>query len=146
MRHGHGVRACIVAVSWALAVPARVDAEPATEDDSKASVTIGGYFEEYYQLSFQNPSNRITNLRGYDNRSRTFTLSNLAVDVKGETGAFTEHVVLQIGHTPSTYYLDEPTSIGTSCGSTSRPRRSPRSYPTSSCSPRGCSWRRSASR
>jgi Putative beta-barrel porin-2, OmpL-like. bbp2 len=113
------VRARIVAVIWALAQPARIWAEPATSDDSKPTFTVGGYLEEYYQVSFQNPSNRITNLRGYDNRSRTFTLSNVAIDVKAETGPFTAHVILQIGHTPSTYYLNEPTSIGTSSVDTS---------------------------
>jgi hypothetical protein len=87
--------------------PAR-PAEPA-----KPVVTVGGYVEEYYQLQFQDPSNRITNLRGYDNRNRTFTLSNVALDVKGETGPITEHVVLQVGHTPSTYYLAEPALPGT---------------------------------
>ena len=77
------------------------------------TITVGGYFEEYYQLSAQNPSNRITNLRGFDNRSRTFTLSNVALDVTGEAGPITGHVVLQVGHTPSTYYLAEPASPGT---------------------------------
>src|SRR5262245_54339949 len=119
MRHGHTVRAGVVAVIWILAVPARIHAQPAASDDSKPTITVGGYLEEYYQVSFQNPSNRITNLPGYDNLMRTFTLSNLAVDVKGETGPFTGHVILQIGHTPSTYYLNEPTSIGTSSVDTS---------------------------
>ncbi len=85
--------------------------EPATP--SGPTITVGGYLEEYYQLSVQNPSNRITNLRGYDDRSRTFTLSNVALDVKGEAGPITGHVVLQVGHTPSTYYLGEPASPGT---------------------------------
>ncbi|HEX7841622.1 MAG TPA: outer membrane beta-barrel protein [Kofleriaceae bacterium] len=76
-------------------------------------ITVGAYLEEYYQLQFQNASNRITNLRGFDNRSRTFTLSSVALDVKGETGPLTEHVVLQVGHTPSTYYLAEPALPGT---------------------------------
>ncbi|HEX8111110.1 MAG TPA: outer membrane beta-barrel protein, partial [Kofleriaceae bacterium] len=79
----------------------------------KPVITVGAYLEEYYQLQFQDASNRITNLRGFDNRSRTFTLSNVALDVKGETGPITEHVVLQIGHTPSTYYLAEPALAGT---------------------------------
>jgi hypothetical protein len=80
---------------------------------AKPTITVGAYLEEYYQLQLQNASNRITNLRGYDNRSRTFTLSNVALDVKGEAGPFTGHVVLQVGHTPSTYYLAEPASPGT---------------------------------
>src|SRR5262249_10741488 len=66
-------------------------------EPAKPVITIGGYLEEYYQLQLQDASNRITNLRGFDNRSRTFTLSNVALDVKGETGPVTAHVVLQIG-------------------------------------------------
>ena len=84
-----------------------------------ADVTVGGYFEEYYQLSVQDPSNRITNERAYDNRSRTFTLSNVAVDFASDTGPISEQVILQIGHTPSTYYLAEPISRGTSSVDTS---------------------------
>src|SRR4051794_15389734 len=67
-----------------------------------AAVTVGGYVEEYYQLQLQDASNRITNLRGFDNRSRTFTLSNVALDVKAETGPLAGHVIFQVGHTPST--------------------------------------------
>lgn len=81
--------------------------------DDKPVISVGAYLEAYYQVHFQNPDNRITNLRGYDNRSRTFTLSNVAVDVKGEQGPIAARVVLQVGHTPSTYYLAEPTSTGT---------------------------------
>ena len=78
-----------------------------------ASVTIGGYVEVFYQLHAQNPANRITNLRGFDNRSRTFTLSNVALDAKGERGPVAARIVLQVGATPSTYYLSEPASAGT---------------------------------
>jgi hypothetical protein len=87
----------------------------ASQDSKPAElkVSIGGYLEAYYQAHFQDPSNRITNLRGYDDRSRSFTVSNVAVDVKGEKGPVTGHVIVQIGHTPSTYYLAEPFSPGT---------------------------------
>lgn len=104
------------------AEPATATAQPAPTPSSEPAapaeaarpvISVGGYIEAYHQLQFQDPSNRITNLRGYDNRSRTFTLSNVALDVKGEAGPVTGHVVLQIGHTPSTYYLAEPASPGT---------------------------------
>src|SRR5688572_24063792 len=85
----------------------------ATESSSAPKLSIGGYLEAYYQVHFQNPSNRITNLRGFDNRSRTFTLSNVALDLKGQKGPITTRITLQIGHTPSSYYLVEPASLGT---------------------------------
>lgn len=98
-------------------VPGTTAAEPVKPaDDAKvgeAKIIVGGYVEAYYQLHFQNPSNRLTNLRGFDNRSRTFTLSNVALDVKGEKGPLTVHVIFQVGHTPSTYYLVETASPGT---------------------------------
>ena len=70
-------------------------------------VTLGGYVETFYQLSFAAPSNHITNLRGFDNRERTFMLSNVALDAKGERGPVTTHVILQIGATPTAYYGSE---------------------------------------
>ncbi|NVB84393.1 MAG: porin [Kofleriaceae bacterium] len=97
--------------SIALLIGNRASAQPADED--KAKITVGGYFEEYYQLDAQDPSNRLTNLRGFDNRSRTFTLSNVALEIKGDIGPATGHIIVQWGHTPSTYYLAEPVSPGT---------------------------------
>ncbi len=83
-----------------------------TAPPTGSTITVGGYLEAYYQAHFQNPANRITNLRGFDNRSRTFTLSNVALDIKGETGPLTARVILQVGSTPSTYYLAEPALAG----------------------------------
>lgn len=91
------------------AAPATSDVQPS---EPIAKVTFGGYVETYYQLNFRTPSNRITNLRGFDNRDRTFTLSNVALDGKAERGPLTARVILQIGSTPSTYYLAEPTLPG----------------------------------
>jgi hypothetical protein len=90
-----------------------IGAPPEDKKSDEAKLTIAGYLEAYYQAHFQDPSNRITNLRGYDNRSRGFTLSNVAIDLKGEKGPVTTRIILQVGHTPSTYYLAEPASPGT---------------------------------
>jgi hypothetical protein len=87
-------------------------ASPVVADDT-AKVTIGGYIETYYALNFRLPSNRITNLRGFDNRDRTFTLSNVALDAKAERGPLKTRLIVQIGATPSTYYFAEPTLAGT---------------------------------
>jgi hypothetical protein len=97
---------------------ARAD-EPAA--DPKPVVTIGGYLETYYQLNFRRPSNRITNLRGFDNRDRTFTLSNAAIDAKGERGPLAARVILQVGSTGSTYYLGEPALPGAGGANASGP-------------------------
>lgn len=83
---------------------------PATAPPVK--LTVGGYVETYYQLNFAAPTNHITSLRGFDSRDRTFTLSNTVLDVKGERGPVGARVALQIGATPSTYYLAEPVLPG----------------------------------
>lgn len=88
----------------------RPTAAPPVPDEP--AITIGAYLEAYYQAQLQNASNRITNLRGFDNRSRTLTLSNVALDVRGEHGPVTARVVLQVGATGSTYYLAEPAAPG----------------------------------
>lgn len=75
-------------------------------------LTISSYLEASYQLHVQDPSNRITSLRGFDHRSRTFTLENVALDAKAESGPLTTRVVFQVGATPSTYYLSEPALAG----------------------------------
>jgi hypothetical protein len=93
----------------ALAVPAA--AQPATvgaKTASGATVTIGGYVETYLQWNVDNPSNFITNYRGFDNRHNMFTIENAAIELLGTKGPVSAHVVYQIGQTPSTYYLGEP--------------------------------------
>lgn len=77
------------------------------------SLTIGGYVEAYYQLHAQDPDNRVTNLRGFDNRSRSFTLSNAALDVRGTRGPIATRIVLQFGATGASYYGAEPALPGT---------------------------------
>ena len=91
--------------------PGLAVADPA-EPPPIAKVTLAGYLETYYQLNVRSPSNHITNLRGFDNRDRTFTLSNVVLDGKGERGPLTARVILQVGSTPSTYYLAEPALPG----------------------------------
>lgn len=73
--------------------------------------TLGGYAEAFYQWNFNNPSNGITNFRGFDNRHNTFTLANVALDTSWDYENVVGRLALQVGHTPSTYYLGEP-SVG----------------------------------
>src|SRR5262249_4409978 len=96
-----------------------------TQTASKANLTIGGYSEVFYQWNFNEPSNGITNYRGFDNRHNAFTIANAVIDAAGSLGPIkghlvTAHVALQIGHTPDTYYLAEPFSPGSAgAGATS---------------------------
>lgn len=76
--------------------------------------TLGGYGEAYYQWNFNDPTNDITNFRGFDNRHNSFTLSNVALDAQWDDTGLIGRLTLQVGHTPATYYLAEPTSEGTS--------------------------------
>lgn len=85
-----------------------------TPDPDPPVITIGGYLETYVQLNLRRPSNQLTNLRGFDDRDRTFTISNAALDVKGERGPLLARITFQVGSTGATYYQAEPTLAGSS--------------------------------
>lgn len=87
---------------------ARAEPVPATTNP----VVLSGYAEAFYQWNFNNPSNGITNFRGFDNRHNSFTLSNVALGVQWDHEGIIGQVTLQVGDTPSTYYLAEPSSPG----------------------------------
>ncbi|GMU63722.1 MAG: hypothetical protein AMXMBFR34_54850 [Myxococcaceae bacterium] len=70
--------------------------------------TLSGYAEAFYQWNFNQPGNNLTNFRGFDNRHNTFTIANAVLDVRWDYGRVFGRVALQVGHTPSTYYLAEP--------------------------------------
>lgn len=76
--------------------------------------TLGGYAEAFYQWNFNQPANGVTNFRGFDNRHNSFTLANVALDARWDFKRVIGRVTLQVGHTPSTYYLAEPGFGGTS--------------------------------
>ena len=80
---------------------------------TRATLTLNGYVEAFYQWNFNQPSNGITNYRGYDNRHNSFTLANAVLDAAGTLGPVGAHVALQVGDTPDSYYLGEPALPGT---------------------------------
>lgn len=98
--------------------PATADAGTApaipAADTAPNPFVLGGYAEALYQWNFNNPSNGITNFRGFDNRHNTFTLSNVALDAAWDYQGLVGRLTLQVGHTPSTYYLSEPSAPGAS--------------------------------
>jgi Putative beta-barrel porin-2, OmpL-like. bbp2 len=75
--------------------------------DSKA-FSLGAYAEVFYQWNFNRPANGITAFRGFDNRHNTFTVSNVALDAAWDWKDIVGRLTLQVGHTPNTYYLSEP--------------------------------------
>lgn len=95
--------------------------EGTTKPATRAALTIGGYIEAFYQWNFNQPSNGVTNFRGYDNRHNSFTLSNAALDALGTLGPVSAHVALQVGDTPASYYLSEPVAPGTGVVATTGP-------------------------
>lgn len=78
-----------------------------------------GYVEVHYSYNFNRPRNGITNFRGFDNRHDSFTLSNAVLGGSFNHRSLRGRLALQIGHTPSTYYLAEPLSPGTGGADTS---------------------------
>lgn len=94
------------AAGAAVAVP-----EPADEADAappeQAPFVIGGWVEAYYAYNFNQPSNGITDLRGFDNRHDSFNLSIVALDAQWDWEGVHGRITLQWGTTPATYYLAE---------------------------------------
>ncbi|MFZ5442445.1 MAG: outer membrane beta-barrel protein [Myxococcota bacterium] len=70
--------------------------------------TLSGYAEAFYQWNFNQPADGVTDFRGFDNRHNSFTISNVALDVRWDFKRVIGRLALQVGHTPSTYYLAEP--------------------------------------
>ncbi|MEP7124599.1 MAG: outer membrane beta-barrel protein [Byssovorax sp.] len=91
--------------------PALAQTAPSV-DTPAGKLTLGGYVEAAYSYNFNDPSSGLTAYRGFDNRHNTFTLSNVVLDGQWEKDAVSGRVTLQAGHTPSTYYLAEPSSPG----------------------------------
>lgn len=88
--------------------PVTSASEGVSRTGTRAGVTLAGYVEALYQWNFNDPSNGITNYRGFDTRHNTITLSNVVLDATGTLGPVSVHLALQVGSTPETYYLAEP--------------------------------------
>lgn len=97
---------------------AEPSAEPSNRAEAPAPFTIGGWVEAYYAYNFNDPSNGITDLRGFDNRHNTFNLSNIVLDAQWDWEDVNGQISLQWGSTPATYYLAETDapSLGTGIG------------------------------
>jgi hypothetical protein len=85
---------------------------PTSVETPVGKFSIGGYVEANYSYNFNRPENGVTNYRGFDNRHNSFTLSNAVLDGQWEKSIVSGRVTLQVGHTPNTYYLAEPSSPG----------------------------------
>lgn len=84
----------------------------AAESAGPPRVTVGGYVETFAQWNANDPSNRITAARGYDNRAGMFGLSNAVVHATAANGPVGARVALQVGQTGETVYLAEPAAPG----------------------------------
>lgn len=87
--------------------------ERPSDGDASRPVVLEGYVETFYQWNTNRPANGITNYRGFDNRHNTFTIANVALGARVDHRGFFGRLILQVGHTPSTYYLTEPERPGT---------------------------------
>jgi len=112
------VMTALVVLSSMIATAAKAQTE---EQKPAIDVTPLGYVEAFYAYNLNRPSNGITNFRGFDNRHNTFTLSNAALGANAQAGPVTARLILQIGSTPSTYYLGEPVFAGSSGANASGP-------------------------
>ena len=103
----------VVAQAVHLALVLIVGAMPARASEPVENpVVLGGYAEAFYQWNFNEPDNGLSNFRGFDNRHNSFTLSNVVLDALWDHVDVVGRLTLQVGHTPSTYYLGEPSLPG----------------------------------
>jgi hypothetical protein len=100
------VRRTVLIVTCLAALPGKGHADPAPP------FTLAGYVEAYYQWNFRDPSNRITNLRAFDDRHDAMTLSNVVLDAQADREDVVTRVALQVGSTPTGYYATEPALPG----------------------------------
>jgi hypothetical protein len=107
--HHHFTRRRDAALLLALLMGAH---EAARAEDESPNFHLNGYAEAYLQWNANQPSNGITNFRGFDNRHNAFTLSNVALDAQWDDDKAFGRVALQVGPAPSTYYLGEPALPG----------------------------------
>ena len=96
-----------------VAAPAADKAAPEPQKAAPVKITPLGYVEAYYAYNLNRPSNGITNARGFDNRHNTFSVTNVVLGATAEGGPLGAKLALQVGSTPSTYYLGEPNLAGT---------------------------------
>lgn len=82
------------------------------QDTAVGRFTFAGTVEAFYQWNFNLPADGVTAFRGFDNRHNTFTISNAVLDARWDFKRVVGRLALQVGHTPSTYYLSEPSSSG----------------------------------
>ena len=85
-------------------VPKRSDER---SDPDQKRFTLGAYVETFYQWNFNQPSNGITNQRGFDNRHNTLTIANAVLDAGFRAKDLLARLALQAGHTPAMQYRDE---------------------------------------
>src|SRR5262249_16731814 len=102
-------------IAMAQPAPAPPGTPPTPEPPAPSGPTakLDGYVEAGYSYNLNRPSNGITNYRGFHNRHDTFTISNVVLGGTFDYESLTGRLALQVGQTPSTYYLGEPSSRGT---------------------------------
>ncbi|MGE5186867.1 MAG: outer membrane beta-barrel protein, partial [Acidobacteriota bacterium] len=62
----------------------------------------------YDAWNFREPSNGVTNLRGFDDRHASFTLQNAVVEATWTKGVVSGRIALQVGDEPGAFYAFEP--------------------------------------
>lgn len=73
-------------------------------------VTFGGYLETFYSHNFNNPSNNLNALRGFDFLANSLTVSNMVLSTDAKFNNFSTRLAINVGMTPSQFYKQEPTT------------------------------------
>lgn len=73
-------------------------------------IAFNGYLETFYSHNFNNPSNNINGLRGFDFIANSLTVANFVIGADAKFNNFSTRLAINIGMTPSQFYKQEPTT------------------------------------
>lgn len=95
-----------------LNIHAEVSTDKSSSNESdtehKLHVVPSGYLETFYSYNFNEPSNNINALRGFDFICNSLTISNFVMAVDAKYDNFSTRLALNVGMTPSQFYKQEP--------------------------------------
>jgi hypothetical protein len=71
-------------------------------------LSFNGYLEAFYSHNFNNPSNNINALRGFDFIANSLTIGNFVLGTEAKYNNFSTRLAINVGMTPSQFYKQEP--------------------------------------
>lgn len=81
-----------------------------SDKEDKLTIALGGYLETFYSYNFNEPSNNLNALRGFDFIANSLTVGNFVLGADAKYKNFSTRLAINIGLTPSQFYKQEPST------------------------------------